>query len=160
MSNIKILENNEDFKNEINNFIINLNTLNDINDKYLGQKNHAQMILNHYKYLKEHMINILDYSFSLDNENDYLSDTNSDLDSDLDSDSETNYFYEFKSKNDKIIIDNNFNTNIINTNINTITNINDTTNQQILNNIQNTNTNIIDYSNRKITRVIMKPTNT
>lgn len=72
------------------------------------------------------------------------------------------YENEFKYKNNKIIIDNNFNVNNENTNniYNDNTNINDTTNQQILNNIQNTNTNIIDISNRKITRVIMKPTNT
>lgn len=42
MTDIKILKNNEEFNNELNEFTININKLNDINKKYLGKKNSAK----------------------------------------------------------------------------------------------------------------------
>ena len=66
MNNIKNIENDDDFKKEINNLIENAKTLITINEKFSGKKIQGQQIRTFFQDLEENMFNIFNYSLKLD----------------------------------------------------------------------------------------------
>ena len=66
MNNIKNIENDDDFKKEINNLIENAKTLITINEKFSGKKIQGQQIRTFFQDLEENMLNIFNYSLKLD----------------------------------------------------------------------------------------------
>lgn len=66
MNNIKNLENDDDFKKEINNLIENAKLLITVNDKFSGKKVQGQQIRTYFQDLEENMFNIFNYSLKLD----------------------------------------------------------------------------------------------
>lgn len=66
MNNIKTIENDDDFKKEINNLIENAKLLITVNDKFSGKKVQGQQIRTYFQDLEENMFNIFNYSLKLD----------------------------------------------------------------------------------------------